>query len=173
MYLKKCKSCHICVLQNIKKIFWRMFMLLFSMQLIYPIKTIALENQIGWPLLSLWKSFTFLRLYDCCLGLWSGEKSGFDDPHHHWHGGRAHHQAGIQSRSGGCQPSMWRGVVLPHGLPRLPQWYLLTHRQNKSKTARSSPFFFQAHRQTTGIWIIFKWTSAIPRLQKGVPLITF
>lgn len=45
--------------------------------------------------------------------------------------------------------------------------------EQKQNSMFFSPFFFQAHRQTTGIWIIFKWTSAIPRLQKSVPLITF
>ncbi len=82
-------------------------------------------------LLCLLKSFRFLQRCDCCLGLWSGKKSGSDDPHHYWHGGRPNRQAGLQPGSGGHQPSMWRGVVLPHCLPRLPQRYLLTQAEYK------------------------------------------
>lgn len=56
------------------------------------------------------------------VGLWSGEELGSDDAHHHRHGGRSHHQAGLQPRGGRCEPVVWRGALLPERVSRLPQW---------------------------------------------------
>ncbi len=54
--------------------------------------------------------------------MWFGEELGSDDPHHHRHGGRSHHQTGFQPGRRRCQPAVWRGALLPERLPRLPQW---------------------------------------------------
>ena len=56
-----------------------------------------------------------------CVGLWSGEELGSDDPHHHGHGGRPDRQTGLQPGGGGRQPAVRRGALLPERLPRLPQ----------------------------------------------------
>ena len=56
------------------------------------------------------------------VGVRSGEELGSDDAHHHRHGGRSDHQTGLQPGSGGRQPAVWRGALVPERLPRLPQW---------------------------------------------------
>lgn len=56
------------------------------------------------------------------VGLWSGEELSSDDAHHYRHGGRSHHQAGLQPRGGRCEPVVWRGALLPERVSRLPQW---------------------------------------------------
>lgn len=64
-----------------------------------------------------------IGLYICVsVGLWSGEELSSDDAHHHRHGGRSHHQAGLQPRGGRCEPAVWRGALLPERVSRLPQW---------------------------------------------------
>lgn len=55
------------------------------------------------------------------VGLRFGEELGSDDAHHHRHGGRSDHQAGLEPRGGRRQPAVWGGALLPERLSRLPQ----------------------------------------------------